>query len=109
MSIAEGSPKLSRASTNLDHMKVSGSAAVLTWDSSEPATRSVSDNVDGTMETRASRNRLDACPCPIPNSAGKGSRNAQWFYLMQEACSLIWYAPAVFVRTRTSVDAQNRV
>jgi hypothetical protein len=46
------------------------------------------------------------CPCRKPNSAGKGSRIAQCFYLMREACSLIWSAPVLLFRSRTSLAAE---
>src|SRR5258708_1350916 len=47
-----------------------------------------------------------ACPCRKPNSAGKRSRIAQCFYLMREACSLIWSALVLLFRSRASLAAE---
>src|SRR5258708_28465134 len=47
-----------------------------------------------------------ACPCRKPNSAGKRSRIAQCFYLMREACSLIWSALVLLFRSRSSLAAE---
>src|SRR5258708_22803071 len=47
-----------------------------------------------------------ACPCRKPNSAGKRSRIAQCFYLMREACGLIWSALILLFRSRASLAAE---
>jgi hypothetical protein len=58
---------LKAASTSLDHMKVLGEAKALSWERSEPGTMSVSDSVDGAIETMASRKRL------VPGSKQRGA------------------------------------